>query len=187
MCVCVYVCQCVCVCVCVCVRVCVCGLDLIKAMKVRKFWKRGSEGVTLLENGDIWALVAYVGWCMRGHKAGQTYLKFTHPYIDENHTGVQKYGYLSIVKLIDRKNWEAAHAYINGFLSEETQYQMSTQSGTTPVNGAFQDNSNGSDFITVETEGATGGTGLSGGGGDDDDGTSVEADSWGRIKSYMVN
>ncbi len=110
------------------------GLDLIRAMKVRKFWKRGSEGVTLLENGDIWALVAYVGWCMRGYKAGQDYLKFVHPYINENHTGVQKYGYLSIVKSIDRKNWEAAHAYINGFLSEETQYQMSTQSGTTPVN-----------------------------------------------------
>ena len=110
------------------------GLDLINAMQVRKFWKRGSEGVTLLENGDIWALVAYVGWCMRGYKAGQDYLKFVHPYINENHTGVQKYGYLSIVKSIDRKNWEAAHAYINGFLSEETQYQMSTQSGTTPVN-----------------------------------------------------
>ena len=56
------------------------------------------------------------------------------------------------------------------------------QPGTTPVNGAFQDNSNGSDFITVETEGATGGTG---GGGETTD-TAVEADSWGRIKGYMI-
>ena len=52
------------------------------------------------------------------------------------------------------------------------------QPGTTPVNGAFLDNSNGSNFITVKTEGATGGTG----GGE----TAVEADSWGRIKGYMV-
>ena len=52
------------------------------------------------------------------------------------------------------------------------------QPGTTPVNGAFLDNSNGSNFITVKTEGATGGTS----GGE----TAVEADSWGRIKGYMV-
>jgi hypothetical protein len=51
------------------------------------------------------------------------------------------------------------------------------QPGTTPVNGAFQDNSNGSDFISVETEGANGGSGG---------GTAVEADSWGRIKSYIA-
>ena len=50
------------------------------------------------------------------------------------------------------------------------------QPGTTPVNGAFQDNSLGSDFIAVPTEGATGGSGV----------TAVENDSWGRIKSYMA-
>ena len=74
------------------------GLDLINAMNVKKFWKRGSEGVTLLENGDIWALISHVGWCMRGHKAGQTYLKFVHPIIDDEHVGVNKFGFLSIVK-----------------------------------------------------------------------------------------
>lgn len=63
--------------------------------------------------------------------------------------------------------------------TENPEVGREKQPGTTPVNGAFQDNSNGSDFITVETEGATGGTG----GATD---TSVEADSWGRIKSYMV-
>ena len=49
-----------------------------------------------------------------------------------------------------------------------------SQPGTTPVDGAFADNSNGSDFITVPTEGATGGT----------ERTAVEAKSWGRIKAY---
>ena len=63
--------------------------------------------------------------------------------------------------------------------TENPEVGREKQPGTTPVNGAFQDNSNGSDFITVETEGATGGTG-----GTTD--TAVEADSWGRIKSYMV-
>jgi len=60
--------------------------------------------------------------------------------------------------------------------TENPELGREMQPGTTPVNGAFQDNSNGSDFITVPTEGATGGTGV----------TAVESDSWGRIKSYMA-
>ena len=65
--------------------------------------------------------------------------------------------------------------------TENPEVGREKQPGTTPVNGAFQDNSNGSDFITVETEGATGGTGVT-----TTDDTAVEADSWGRIKGYMV-
>jgi hypothetical protein len=60
--------------------------------------------------------------------------------------------------------------------TENPELGREKQPGTTPVNGAFEDNSNGSDFITVPTEGATGGSGA----------TAVESDSWGRIKSYMA-
>lgn len=60
--------------------------------------------------------------------------------------------------------------------TENPELGRELQPGTTPVNGAFQDNSNGSDFITVPTEGATGGTGS----------TAVEDQSWGQIKSYMA-
>ena len=63
--------------------------------------------------------------------------------------------------------------------TENPEVGREKQPGTTPVNGAFQDNSNGSDFITVPTEGATGGTGGTG--------TAVEADSWGRLKARMAN
>ena len=55
-------------------------------------------------------------------------------------------------------------------------FSRERQPGTTPVDGAFADNSNGSDFITVPTEGATGGTGR----------TAVEAAQWGRIKARMA-
>ena len=110
------------------------GLDLIKAMKIRKFWKRGSESNTLLQNGDIWAAVGHVGWCMRGHKAGQTYLKFVHPIIGDKYIGLAKHGFLSIVKNSAMKNRAAAHAYINGYLDVETQFQMSSRAGTIPVN-----------------------------------------------------
>ena len=115
------------------------GLELIKAMKIRKFWKRGSESNTLLQQGDIWASIGHVGWCMRGHKAGQTYLRFAHPIIDKDHIGVNKFGFLSIVKNSDPKVSKAAHAYINGFLDSETQFQMSSRAGTLPVNTTVYD------------------------------------------------
>jgi hypothetical protein len=59
--------------------------------------------------------------------------------------------------------------------AENPEAGASVQAGTSPLDGAWQDNSIGTDFITVATEGATGGTR-----------TAVEADSWGRIKSYMA-
>lgn len=57
--------------------------------------------------------------------------------------------------------------------TENPEIGRERQPGTTPVNGAFQDNSNGSDFLLVPTEGASGGT-------------AVESNSWGRVKSYMA-
>ena len=112
------------------------GLTLIQDLKVRKFWKRGAETITLLESGDIWAAVVHVGWCLRGRKAGLKDLKFVHPKIDAEHTGVSKHGYLGIVKTSDPKNNDAVHAYINGFLDANTQYQTSIRNGTIPANEA---------------------------------------------------
>lgn len=110
------------------------GLELIEAMKIRKFWKRGSESNTLMDQGDIWAYIGHVGWCMRGHKAGQTDNRFVHPIIDAKHIGLAKHGFLSIVKNSPKEVRAAAHAYINGYLSEATQFAMSTRAGTLPVN-----------------------------------------------------
>jgi len=62
--------------------------------------------------------------------------------------------------------------------TENPEVGREMQPGTTPVDGAFQDNSNGSDFITVPTEGADGGSGGAN--------TAVESQSWGRIKSQMA-
>jgi len=70
---------------------------------------------------------------------------------------------------------------------ENAEVGREMQPGTTPVDGAFQDNSNGSDFIAVPTEGAVGTSVV-----DDnvdvfvEDPSAVEAASWGRIKSQMA-
>ncbi len=52
--------------------------------------------------------------------------------------------------------------------------ERANQPGTTPKDGASTDNSKGSDFITVPTAGATGGTP-----------SAVGAASWGRLKTRM--
>jgi putative spermidine/putrescine transport system substrate-binding protein len=110
------------------------GLQVIKDMKVRKFWKSGAEPVTLMESGDIWAAVMHGGWCMRARKSGQKDVKFVHPVIDTNTVGVTKHGFLGIVKGSDAKSSAAVHAFIDAYLSPEVQYQMSISNGTVPVN-----------------------------------------------------
>lgn len=60
--------------------------------------------------------------------------------------------------------------------AENPEAGASVQGGTSPLDGAWQDNSIGTDFVTVATEGATGGTRA----------TAVDSDSWGRIKSYIA-
>ena len=59
--------------------------------------------------------------------------------------------------------------------AENAEVGREQQAGTSPIEAAFNDNSLGTDFIPLLTEGATGGTGI----------TAVEAQSWGRIKSFV--
>lgn len=61
--------------------------------------------------------------------------------------------------------------------AENAELGASVQAGTSPLDGAWQDNSIGTDFITVATEGATGGSSTT---------TAVEDATWGRIKSFMA-
>jgi putative spermidine/putrescine transport system substrate-binding protein len=110
------------------------GLKLIADMKVRKFWKRGGEAVTLLESGDVWATIVHAGWCMRARKAGQEHVKVVHPKIKGDIVGVSKFGYLGIVKGSDPKNRAAVLEFLNLYLSADAQAHMSVSSGTVPVN-----------------------------------------------------
>ena len=60
--------------------------------------------------------------------------------------------------------------------TENPEFGRESYITTTPVLGAFQDNSRGSDFITIPTEGATGGFGPS----------AVKKKTWGTIKAFMA-
>ena len=109
------------------------GLDAIASLKALKFWKRGAEALTQLKSGDIYAAVIHAGWCVRATNAGMN-VASTHPVIDADTTGVIKQGWMGIVKGIDPKAAEAAHAYINMFIDAEFQEEFAIKRGVVPEN-----------------------------------------------------
>ena len=109
------------------------GLDAIAALKALKFWKRGAEALTQLKSGDIYAAVIHAGWCVRAANAGMD-VATTHPVINANTRGVIKQGWMGIVKGIDPKTAEAAHAYINLFIDAAFQEAFAIKRGVVPEN-----------------------------------------------------
>ncbi len=111
------------------------GLDLITKLKALKFWSRGGEVVTQFSSGDIYAAIAHAGWCVRARKAGNP-VKTVHPRIDDQHTGVMKYGWLGILK--SSPNAKAANWFLNQYLDADFQYEFAIKSGVVPVNQLAQ-------------------------------------------------
>ncbi len=110
------------------------GLDLIKKLKIRKFWTRGGQTVTEYQTGDIYASINHAGWCWRAKKAGSP-VAAVHPWINDQHTGVSKYGWMGIMKSTkDPKVIEAAHWFMNEYLALEYQLHAAKATGVAPVN-----------------------------------------------------
>jgi putative spermidine/putrescine transport system substrate-binding protein len=110
------------------------GLDLINKLKIRKFWSRGGTVVTEFQTGDIYAAVAHAGWCFRSKKAGSP-IAAVHPKINDQITGVHKYGWIGIPKSTkDPKVIDAAHWFINTYLSADYQLYFARKNAVGPVN-----------------------------------------------------
>ncbi len=107
------------------------GLDLINDMQILKFWSRGGETLAQFQSGDIIASVGNAGWCLRTKKAGVN-VTSVHPVIKEGVVGVAKVGWLGVMKSSEVP--EAAHWFINEYLSEEFQVLFATKSGLVPIN-----------------------------------------------------
>lgn len=110
------------------------GLDLINKLKIRKFWSRGGQTVTEYQSGDIIASIAHAGWCLRAFNAGAPVASVA-PKVDEQHTGVHKYGWMSLMKsTTDPKVIDAAHWFMNAYLDGDYQYYFANKTGVGPVN-----------------------------------------------------
>lgn len=109
------------------------GLDAIVKIGALKYWKTGTEVLNQFKSGDVYAAALYSGWCVRGVRAGMP-LQTAHPVINANTTGVIKVGWIGVLKGIDKKTAEAAHAYINLFLDTEFQREFALTQGVVPEN-----------------------------------------------------
>jgi len=107
------------------------GLELVKSINALKFWSRGGEVVTQFESGDVYAAVVHAGWCTRAKKAGSN-VTSVHPYINDQHTGVHKHGWLGIMK--SSENAAAANWFINEYIDQGFQFEFAVKSGVVPVN-----------------------------------------------------
>ncbi|MGQ0662987.1 MAG: ABC transporter substrate-binding protein [Pseudomonadota bacterium] len=110
------------------------GLKLIKEINTLRFWKAGGEVVTQLKSGDVWAAVIHAGWGVRAVYAGVPAAN-SHP-IYGTKRGMIKEGFIGVVR--NTKHQAAAEFFLNAYLAEEAQYQMSLNNGTIAVNRETQ-------------------------------------------------
>lgn len=110
------------------------GLDLIAGLKIRLFWSAGEQLLSQFQTGDVYAGVAHAGWCLRTRKAGVP-VTTVHPKISDKTTGVQKYGWMTLMRsTTDPKVVAAAHWFINEYLDTEYQVYFAKEMGVVPVN-----------------------------------------------------
>ncbi|HKI81005.1 MAG TPA: extracellular solute-binding protein, partial [Pseudodesulfovibrio sp.] len=88
------------------------GLEFIRKLHVKAFWKSSSELQTLFKSGDIWAACAGVHNIPRLH--GAVPLWATHVEVKPGRVGITKEGWMVMVK--GGKNREAAEWVINNYL-----------------------------------------------------------------------
>lgn len=110
------------------------GLELIKNMGVNTFWSRGTEFTQQMKATDIWAVVGHAGWGIQMFKSGVP-VKMVHPLV-KNKKGMASRGFVAITK--GSEAYEAAHAYIDGLISEEVQTQLLIRNAIVPVNKMSQ-------------------------------------------------
>jgi putative spermidine/putrescine transport system substrate-binding protein len=110
------------------------GFELIKELDINKFWTRGGQAVTEFQTGDIYAALMHCGWCLRTKRAGAPVAAVAAK-LNDQYTGVHKTGRIGLMKSTkDPKVIEAAHWWINEYLSAEFQYLFATRQAVVPVN-----------------------------------------------------
>ncbi len=107
------------------------GLDLVRKIEDVQFWQKGSQVLTGMKSGDLYAAVIHGGHCIRAYNAGLDVMS-VYPKIDDNTFGVAKQGWIGIVK--GTKASKAAHIWINEFLSAEFQVPFAKTVGAMPEN-----------------------------------------------------
>ncbi len=106
------------------------GIELLKQLKIHKFWKLGAESLTQMEAGDAWISTMHAGFAVQSRRNKKEY-GFVHPTAGK-HKGISKEGWLGIVK--GSKNARAAEFFINGYVGANAQENLAKRRGVVPIN-----------------------------------------------------
>jgi spermidine/putrescine-binding protein len=106
------------------------GFDLLKQLKVARFWKLGAESLATMQAGDAWVSTMHAGFAIQQRRNNRNY-GFVHPVCGRNR-GILKEGFLGVVK--GTKVKRAAEFFINAYIDAQAQEKLALRRGIVPVN-----------------------------------------------------
>ncbi|HVO89141.1 MAG TPA: extracellular solute-binding protein [Casimicrobiaceae bacterium] len=107
------------------------GIEAMKGLGATQFFTGNPAAQTALANGDIWANFMGASWAVRLRRAGHDWAKFAALKVGDK-TGIWERGYMGLVK--GTPNAEAAHYFVDRYISPEVQRELALRLGSVAVN-----------------------------------------------------
>lgn len=107
------------------------GIEAMKKLEATQFFTGNPAAQTALVSGDIWANFMGASWAVRLRRAGYPWAKFAHLQVGNN-VGLRERGYVGLAK--GSRNVEAAHYFVNRYISADIQEELSKRLGSVAVN-----------------------------------------------------
>ena len=107
------------------------GIEAMKKLGATQFFTGNPAAQTALASGDIWANFMGASWAVRLRRAGHPWASFAHLQVGNN-VGLRERGYIALAK--GTRNVEAAHYFVNRYISTEVQIELATRLGSVAVN-----------------------------------------------------
>lgn len=112
------------------------GLDLLKKINPRGFWKLGAESLTQMQAGDVVISTMHAGFAIQARRNNLNY-GFIHPKVGSKR-GILKEGWLGVVR--GTKVTAAAEFFLNAYIEAEAQEKLALRRGVVPVNNVARKN-----------------------------------------------
>ena len=107
------------------------GIEAMKGLGATQFFTGNPAAQTALAAGDIWANFMGASWVVRLRRAGHGWAKFAALKVGDK-VGIWERGYMGLVK--GTPNAEAAHYFVNRYISAEVQRELALTLGSVAVN-----------------------------------------------------
>jgi len=107
------------------------GIEAMKGLNATQFFTGNPAAQTALVAGDIWANFMGASWAVRLRRAGHAWARFAALKVGDK-VGIWERGYIGLAK--GTPNIEAAHYFVNRYISAEVQRELSLRLGSVAVN-----------------------------------------------------